>query len=82
MKTKLLNAFSKIRYLALLMFLTLVSTHSWGEDKDSIALNSTTVLSFAFAPITSQKWLLDAYYQYIIGMKKKKSAVEHSTNSI
>jgi len=43
---------------------------------------NTTVLSFAFSPITSQKWLLDAYYQYIIGMKKKKSAVEHSTNNI
>ena len=31
MKTNLLNAISKIRYLALLMFLTLLSTNVWGE---------------------------------------------------
>ena len=39
MKTYLLNAFSKIRYLALLMFLTLVSTHAWGAD---VTLDFTT----------------------------------------
>ena len=31
MKTNLFNSISKIRYLALLIFLTLVSTHVWGE---------------------------------------------------
>lgn len=37
MKSKFFNAISKIRYLALLMFLTLITTQAWGDDYELVS---------------------------------------------
>lgn len=66
MKTYLLNAFSKIRYLALLMFLTLLSTNVFGAEKTTkwtatsgglgTGIGSGTINTTTTGTSTTQEW--------------------------
>ena len=52
MNSKIFNAVSKIRYLALLMFLTLITTQAWG-DSYTLGWGSATGTNFTNFTTTS-----------------------------